>query len=184
MRLRWKPAKKKSIAQNASVLLPLVYDRFMGRSPTVVDHPRRKKELHRMRIDGKPLRYAMETYESCFGAGYRECFEEVKGMLELMGSIHDLDVAIPRLREYLGELRTLNAISGKKVRTSAVSDLIAGQSKLRDTLFREFCARIDLWKSGDFRRRLIRELRPVSRSTGSAAPSGRIRPSRTPRNVP
>ena len=35
-----------------------------------------------LRIDGKPLRYAMETYASCFGPGYRRCFGEVKEMLE------------------------------------------------------------------------------------------------------
>lgn len=183
MGLRWKPKLKRSVVWNAGALIPLVYDAFMKRRAGVVGHPGRRRELHRMRIDGKPLRYALETYEVCFGPGYRACFEEVKEMLELMGAIHDLDVAVDRLRGFLREMRTLNRVSGNKVRTGALVRLITEQAKLRDTAYREFCERIDVWNSEDFRGRLIRELLPVTPPVAPPALSGRSPSPRTRRTV-
>ncbi len=159
MRLRWKPDLNESLPANAAMLIPLVFDRFMSHRDRVVGFPNRKFDFHRMRIDGKPLRYALESYEVCFGNGYSLCFNQVKEVLELMGEIHDHDVAIMRSREFLRELRTLNERSAIRVKTRALQRLIAETRTKREAYYKAFCDRIELWENGNFRGRLLRELR-------------------------
>ena len=54
---------KKSLRENIQKILPGMYDDFMSYKDRVIGHPLLKTELHRMRITGKPMRYAMEYAE-------------------------------------------------------------------------------------------------------------------------
>lgn len=54
--------------------------------------------LHRIRIIGKRLRYAMELFESCFPAAFRERFyPAVEELQEILGPANDSHVALGRL---------------------------------------------------------------------------------------
>jgi CHAD domain-containing protein len=56
--------------------------------------------LHRVRILGKQLRYAMELFESCFGPAFREeIYPSVVAMQEILGRANDSHVASVRLDE-------------------------------------------------------------------------------------
>ena len=66
------PIKKKlSFRENIQLTLPMMYDDFMSNKDRVINHPRMKTELHKMRIAGKPLRYAMEYAETTFGLEFK-----------------------------------------------------------------------------------------------------------------
>src|SRR5512138_3320522 len=108
MKILYPVKKKLSFRENTQAILPLIYDNFMSYKERVVNHPRLKYELHRMRITGKPLRYAMEYAESAFGDEFKKCMNEVKDIIDLMGEIHDADVIIPELHTHLKEIRHYN----------------------------------------------------------------------------
>jgi len=62
--------------------------------------------LHDMRIAAKRLRYILEaTAEPCFGPYARTATKRVKELQDLLGEIHDCDVAEPDVLGLLEELR-------------------------------------------------------------------------------
>lgn len=61
--------------------------------------------LHRVRILGKQLRYAMELFESCFAPAFRvEVYPEICAMQEILGRANDSHVACQRLEELQARL--------------------------------------------------------------------------------
>jgi CHAD domain-containing protein len=153
------PVKKKlSFRENIQIIIPLIYDDFMSYKDRVVNHPRLKRELHRMRITGKPLRYAMEYAVPAFGEDFKNCLTEVKNIIELMGEIHDADVLIPELHTHLKEIRRYNktlANRGDRLTTNGILKLIRETKEKRKTMFDELCCIIIQWINKDFRTKLI-----------------------------
>ncbi len=65
-------------------------------------------ELHEMRIEAKRLRYTLEIFASRFGdeehrPGYEAALLGVKGLQDRLGAIHDADVTVPLLSEFLAK---------------------------------------------------------------------------------
>ena len=60
-------------------------------------------ELHRMRIAAKKLRYTMEIFAPLYGTGLKEPLRAVKRVQEELGAIHDCDVWIMTLPEFIRE---------------------------------------------------------------------------------
>lgn len=75
------------------------------------------EHLHRVRILGKRLRYAMEVSAPCYAPGFREeLYPQVEEMQEILGRANDHHVATDRLR-LLGEgMRRANASEWRRVR--------------------------------------------------------------------
>jgi CHAD domain-containing protein len=153
------PAKKKlSFRENVQIILPLIYDDFISYKDRVVNHPRLKYELHRMRITGKPLRYAMEYSLPAFGEDFKKCLSEVKYIIELMGEIHDADVLKPELYLHLKEIRRYNSSlinRRERLSTNGIIKLIAETREKRRVMFEELCGIINKWSKENFRLRLI-----------------------------
>src|SRR5205823_1439505 len=54
--------------------------------------------LHRVRIEGKRLRYAMEVFADCFPAEFRdELYPQVEALQETLGKANDSHVAVGEL---------------------------------------------------------------------------------------
>lgn len=70
----------------------------------LVADPTKITELHDMRIACKRLRYLLEIFGVAFGPDLRPFTEEVAGLQDLLGDIHDCDVQIPMLEEHLAWL--------------------------------------------------------------------------------
>ena len=85
-----------------------MFDDFFAFAPVVMNFPLRKAQLHEMRKAGKPLRYAMELGEYCFGDDFKLCLNEIKSSLDLMGEVHDADVMIPDINLHMKEIRQFN----------------------------------------------------------------------------
>lgn len=150
--------KKLSFRENIQSILPLIYDDFMSFKDRVVNHPRLKRELHRMRITGKPLRYAMEYSESAFGTEFKNCLNEVKDITELMGEIHDADVIIPELFTHLREIRRYNRTlqnREERLSTNGITKLIKETKEKRNEMYEKLCQTIIRWVNEDFRTRII-----------------------------
>jgi CHAD domain-containing protein len=60
--------------------------------------PRRRDDLHDMRIATKRLRYVLEITEPCFGAPAKDGAKIARKLQDLLGEIHDCDVMSDRVR--------------------------------------------------------------------------------------
>jgi CHAD domain-containing protein len=66
------------------------------------------EHLHRVRILGKRLRYAMEIFESCYGEAFKdEYYPAIETMQDILGDANDSHVASQRLTGILEQLKTL-----------------------------------------------------------------------------
>jgi CHAD domain-containing protein len=153
------PVKRKNpLRENMKNVLPVMYDDVMYFKETVLTHPFAKHMLHRMRIKGKPFRYAMEIGELIFGQEFAKCLEEVKNAVELMGEIHDADVMIPEMKKHLKEVRLLNSMLDNRkqhLSTKCIRDIIDDLRLKRNTMYDELCAKLNDWDAKNFREKLI-----------------------------
>ena len=157
MRRDYPVKKNKSLKENVKVILPLMYDEFMSFKDRVVGHPRLTVPLHRMRIKGKPMRYAMEFVDTAFTRKFRQCHDEIKNVIELMGEIHDCDVSIPELGSYLAEIRDFNRHVSyvQKLMVKPVIELIGKLRDKRIKMYSELCEILTRWDKEDFRSVLV-----------------------------
>ncbi len=153
------PVKKKQpFRENIQRVLPLMYDDFISYKDRVLNRPRMKRDLHQMRITGKPMRYVMEYSLGAFGADFKQCLNEIKNIIELMGEIHDADVIIPEMNMHLKEIRHYNRTlqnRNEHLSTKGIRQFISELKVKRAVMFGDFCATIIKWLNEDFRSRLI-----------------------------
>ncbi len=63
--------------------------------------PLNGEPLHKMRIAAKHLRYALELFDPCWGAGNRIFAKRVAGLQTALGDLHDADIWIESIGEHL-----------------------------------------------------------------------------------
>ena len=80
-------------------------EEFLAYEPHIA-HPERVAELHRMRIAAKHLRYTLEIFAPLYGKALRKPLKVVKEIQELLGEIHDCDVWIAFVPQFIAEERT------------------------------------------------------------------------------
>ena len=150
--------KKESLKENLRHVIPQMYDDFFSWKKSVTGYPLRKTQLHEMRKAGKPLRYAMELGEYCFGADFTKCLDELKQALDLMGDIHDADVMIPDLTSHINEIRgfnrTITSISDR-IPTRPLRNNVNELRNSRRELFLQLTELLNDWETGSFRNRII-----------------------------
>lgn len=150
--------KHRSLKHTLQQVLPEMFDDFFVLADSVINYPMRKVQLHEMRKAGKPLRYAMELGEYCFGEDFGKLLEEVKLVLELMGEIHDADVMIPELTGHINEIASYNRAvkeSEHKISTISLKDSVTKLRTSRNVMFGELSAILSKWNSGIFKSRII-----------------------------
>jgi CHAD domain-containing protein len=123
---------KRSLRENGRTILPGLLDAFLAHKPDVVAHPAQQQKLHLMRIDGKRLRYGMEQFTDAYGAEYQHCLEEVKALLDVMGTIHDCDVNVPKIRAQIEALRARNKNFPVRTERMRVQGLEGSMRELKD----------------------------------------------------
>ncbi|MCI0456725.1 MAG: CHAD domain-containing protein [Gemmataceae bacterium] len=92
----------------ARVHLRPVVDAFFAAAPAALSAGRPDgtdlAALHRFRIAGKKLRYAMQLLAGAFPAAFRaQLYPAVEALQDRLGAINDLATARPRLRERLAQ---------------------------------------------------------------------------------
>lgn len=66
------------------------------------------EHLHKVRILGKRLRYAMEIFESCYGAAFKdEYYPAITAMQDILGEANDSYVAAQRLTAIFEQVKTV-----------------------------------------------------------------------------
>ena len=88
---------------NARRILAVRIDEVYSYDGLMAD-PANVTELHDMRIACKRLRYLLEIFAIAFEDDLEPFIDEVKGLQDLLGDIHDCDVQIPMLEDHLAWL--------------------------------------------------------------------------------
>jgi CHAD domain len=81
----------------------------------VVMDPANVRELHDMRIACKRLRYLLEIFACAFTTDLDPFLDEVKGLQDLLGEIHDRDVQVPMLEDHLAWLAASEAEAAQRL---------------------------------------------------------------------
>jgi CHAD domain-containing protein len=108
-------------------------------------YPHSIQRLHRMRISGKHLRYAVELFLDVLGEGAEELADETKKMQGHLGDVHDCDVWTNQLRE--------RALNGKTKKDKAVVDerkaAVWLMSEFQRRRTKEYRKALKLWTKWD-----------------------------------
>lgn len=134
---------------NARRVLALRIEEVYSFDGLVAD-PANVRELHDLRIACKRLRYLLEIFGIAFDNDLTPFVDEVKGLQDVLGDIHDCDVQIPMLEAHLewlsqreaGAARRLVAEAGARRRRSGPPS---------EAAFRAFRRRLDQGRRGDER---------------------------------
>lgn len=113
-----------------------------------VSQPDRLKELHAMRIAAKRLRYTMEVFEQLYPDDFKQILKLVRDIQTLLGDLHDCDVWVnylpqfldeerKRILEYFGHAKPLGRLK------TGILYLQQERHEQRDKYYHEF---VDLWK--------------------------------------
>ena len=112
---------------NARRILQVRIDEVYSYDGLVAD-PANVTELHDMRIACKRLRYLLEIFGIAFEADLDPFLEEVKGLQDLLGDIHDCDVQIPRLEGHLQDPAGVPTQAAVRMESGDRAGLRHGQS--------------------------------------------------------
>jgi hypothetical protein len=136
------------IRPNARKVLAVRIDEVYSFDGLVAD-PANVKELHDLRIACKRLRYLLEIFAIAFEDDLTPYIDEVRGLQDLLGDIHDCDVQIPMLEEHLAWLSSREGEAARRV--------VAGRAARRPTgepsaaAYRAFRRRLEVGRRGDER---------------------------------
>ena len=111
-------------------------------------YPHSIQRLHRMRIAGKHLRYAVELFMDVLGKDAEVLAEETKKMQGYLGDVHDCDVWTTQLRD-----RALNGKSKKdpdKTEQKAAVWLLSEFQRRRTKAYRKALALWTKWDDESF----------------------------------
>ena len=102
------------LGDNAERIVRVRLEELTSFMPKAAD-PREVVALHDMRIAAKRLRYILEVTGPCFGPYASGAVKMVKDLQDLLGEIHDCDVQLPEVADFLEEL----LITGHRLRRRA-----------------------------------------------------------------
>jgi hypothetical protein len=126
-----------SLGDNGALMLYTRYSEMVYFAASIHD-PKNIAELHAMRISAKRLRYTMEIFAPAYhqnSAAYDQLLTVIKSCQEQIGEIHDCDVRIEQIREYM------NQNSGKKPEIKVgLAALIDEEVSARQKLYDSFAA--------------------------------------------
>jgi CHAD domain-containing protein len=137
-------------------VIPRLFGEFMDFEERVRDHPKRLEEFHDMRVAGKPLRYMMEIVLPAVGPKAKKCLREIVAFLTEMGAIHDHDVAIDTIADYLEDVTSYDP--AMKHGVGVLFRLLEEQRRRREVLFRKLCGTLQRWDRENFRSALIQSI--------------------------
>jgi CHAD domain-containing protein len=141
------------LGDNAERIVRVRLEELTSFMPKAAD-PKHVVALHDMRIAAKRLRYILEVTGPCFGPYASAAVKMVKDLQDLLGEIHDCDVQLPEVADFLEELLSQDIASAgahprdvaRVPNRRAYAGLVALQVHLRarrNALFEDF---LELWR--------------------------------------
>ena len=97
--LKWD--KRAGVAGNARRELPRLVSDYFARVRAFLAEDGTPRELHRMRLASKRLRYTLELFRPCYAAGLEERLDALKVLQDWLGEVNDAVASAGMLREAL-----------------------------------------------------------------------------------
>ena len=110
------------LADNAERIVRTRLDEVCAFMPQAGD-PTEVEALHDMRIAAKRLRYVLEITGPCFGPYAATAIRVVKELQDLLGEIHDCDVQLPEVGEFVEQLRRADVAAVSALAKPSAEDL-------------------------------------------------------------
>lgn len=119
----------------------------------LIADPANVSELHDMRISCKRLRYLLEIFAIAFPGNLMPFIDEVKGLQDILGDIHDRDVQVPMLHDHLEWLEEREHLAAQRLVAQSMEEREGAMRRRRasEAAFREFRDRLDVGRRGDER---------------------------------
>ena len=140
-----------SYRENARIILPQKVEEVYAWEPFIRDVARRE-ELHNMRISIKRLRYTMECFRVAYQFPQEFSFDRFLAVIvdlqEILGDIHDCDVVLEVLTDYMHQSERGPAAPG-------IAKLIVQTKEARDVDYEKFLKMWEQLSAADFKRKLL-----------------------------
>jgi hypothetical protein len=136
------------IRPNARKVLAVRIDEVYSFDGVVAD-PANVTELHDLRIACKRLRYLLEIFDIAFAEDLEHFIDEVKGLQDLLGEIHDRDVQVPMLEEHLAWLAGREGEAARRLVERRAARSPSGEPSA--AAYRAFRRRLEVGMRGDER---------------------------------
>ena len=133
------------IRPNARRVLAVRIDEVYSFDGLVAD-PANVVELHDLRIACKRLRYLLEIFAIAFADDLEPFIDEVRGLQDLMGEIHDRDVQVPMLEEHLAWLAGREGEAARRLVERRAAREHSGEPSA--AAYRAFRRRLDVGRRG------------------------------------
>ena len=149
--------KNKSFRSNVRKTLPLLAESFFSQVGEAAHHPKSVKEMHEIRLSGKPLRYLMELCEPYFGKEFSNCYREIKDFIALIGDIHDSGLMLQSLSLYKRELEIFNKTIGQtdnRIQTVPLVPIMRTLREHKTKCMSEFTSIAKRWQLTGFKKKL------------------------------
>ena len=95
--MKWEISR--SVAENASGILPKLVDKYVGRSRHAVRANASAKKLHRFRVATKKFRYTIELFMPVYGDRLDRELDAVRDLQRVLGKLHDYYVISKMLED-------------------------------------------------------------------------------------
>jgi CHAD domain-containing protein len=86
-KIKWD--ERSTVAANARRILPKLAADYFEQVRRFLATEREPKELHRMRLASKRLRYTLELFRPCYGRGLEERLDALKKLQDALGDVND-----------------------------------------------------------------------------------------------
>lgn len=118
-----------------------------------VADPANITDLHDMRIACKRLRYLLEIFQVAFPGDLSPLIDEVEGLQDVLGEIHDRDAQIPLLQDHLEWLDEREHLATRRLvaETMAQHEGMSKRARRAEATFRDFRRRLDSGRRADER---------------------------------
>jgi len=134
----------------------------------IIQDPNNSEKLHQMRIAGKRLRYTMEIFRPLYREAIDPLIDVMKGIQDQLGDIHDCDVWIAWLSEFIRQEQSRIMANSSETRSlekilPGIRHLIEDRTQNRCTEYGAFIAN---WQ-GLVREQTWVKLRQIIQATGA-----------------
>jgi len=100
LQIEWMPGTE--AAENARTRLPKLVTAYFAEGRKLLANNRAPAELHALRLATKKVRYTLELFKSCYGAGLTERIGGLKSLQQMLGEINDTVAAERTIEAALG----------------------------------------------------------------------------------
>ncbi len=112
------------VSKYLGIQVCFLYDKMMIYKDDVLSGPENKKQLHKMRLRAKPLRYTLDFLNEVLGLRLSDMGNKIKTMVALAGEIHDYDMIIEKAEKFEALARQYQNDDTDKDSDSSVSAFI------------------------------------------------------------